>query len=189
MEINTKPKSLQNEKQDKRMWFVLRDLKRVNAKVHAYQMLKSKGFKVFTPLRWGSETLADKRIITERPVMPDLLIVYSTEKELIPFINDKNKLQFRFVRGGVKKKMIVNDAEMKRFMQAASEASSIDYYKPEDFNANRIGEKITIHGGQFDGEEGILLRVECGATKKSLVVRLANLFVAVIEIQGSSNCE
>lgn len=171
-------------KHDNRKWYVLRDLKRANAKVRSYQTLMRKGFEVFTPLRWVRETLAGKQVMVERPVIPDLLIVHSTEKKLAPFVNDENKLQYRFVRGGIEKKMVVKDAEMERFKQAASEASSIDYYKPEEFDPSHIGEKITIHGGQFDGEEGILLRVD-GKAKKKLVVRLANLFVAVIELKES----
>ena len=36
-------------------WFFLRDLKRPNAKEHAFQMLSRNGFEVFTPMKQESE--------------------------------------------------------------------------------------------------------------------------------------
>lgn len=163
-------------------WYVLRDLRRANAKVRAYQKLAQEGFEVFTPLKWVWKTRACKRVMTERPIIPDLLIVHATVLELKPYVTFKNKLLFRFIRGGREKKMVIGDNEMSRFMRVASEASSIEYYLPEEFTPDKIGKPITIKGGQFDGEEGVLLNVS-GGKKKRIVVRLSNLFVAVIELK------
>lgn len=168
--------------EEAREWYVLRDLRRANAKVRACQVLRETGLEVFTPMKWVQETVAGKRIRVERPVIPDLLIVHATLTELAPFVTFANRLQFRFVRGGREKKMVVNETEMERFMRAASEASSIEYYSPEDFNPDQIGTTIRIKGGPLDGEEAVLLNVN-GKRKRQIIVRLSNLFVAVIELK------
>lgn len=188
MGIQLPGKAMQAKAKSVVKWYVLRDLKRPNAKVRGYQLLSDKGFDVFTPLKMVSVTMGDKKKMVEQPVLPDLLFVHSSENALKPYINTSNLLQYRYIRGGIERKMIVKDSEMEHFMRAASSASSIDYYKPEEYNPNRIGKKITIKGGAFDGEEGVLVRVD-GVNKKRLVVRLANLFVAVIELKESENTE
>ena len=42
----------ENNEPNERQWFVMRDLKRPNAKLPAYQQLIEDGFEVFTPMRW-----------------------------------------------------------------------------------------------------------------------------------------
>lgn len=167
-------------------WYVLCDSTRVNAQKRAYHTLQGKGFKVFTPMKWVEHKWANRTVRVERPVIPDLLIVHTTEESLAPYIKEEYKLHYRIVRGSRGKKMTVNDKDMRLFMRATSKASSIDYYKPEEYDSSRIGEKITIKGGAFDGKEGILLDVN-GTKKKKLVVRLANLFVAVVELNDTED--
>jgi len=167
----------------KKKWYVLRDLRRPNVKDRAYHILKRIGIEVFTPTKKVSVSLRSSKITAERPIIADLLIVHSSVSELKKYVTQDNKLQYRYIPGGWQRKMVVSDDEMKRFMQAVSAASDVDYYSPEDFSPSRIGEPITIRGGAFDGEEGILLSVN-GKKKKSIVVRLANLFVAVIELKN-----
>lgn len=163
-------------------WYVLRDLRRPNVKFRAYHKLLRKGFEVFTPVKWEREKQENKKILFETPIILDLLIVHSSVLKLKEEVTFPNKLQYRYLRGEYQKKMIVPDADMKDFMQAMSDASYVEYYTPEEFAPDRIGEPITIKGGKFDGKTGILLSVN-GTKKKSLVVRLANLFVAVIELK------
>ena len=38
--------------QDRLLWFVMRDLKRCNAKQPAYKLFKDLGMEVFTPMVW-----------------------------------------------------------------------------------------------------------------------------------------
>lgn len=178
----SKQKQLAKEEKEVR-WYVLRDLRRPNVKSRAYHALLRDKVEVFTPIKWEREKRDDKKFFIETPIIPDLLIAHSSVFRLKKYVTFQNKLQYRFLPGGYQKKMTVSDADMRRFMQAMSEASYVDYYSPDAFNPNRIGEPIVIKGGSFDGEEGVLLSVN-GKKKKSIVVRLANLFVAVIELKN-----
>ena len=48
-------------------WFVMRDLKRPNAKLPAYKFLAEQGLEVFTPMTWRLSVRHGKRIREERP--------------------------------------------------------------------------------------------------------------------------
>ncbi|MDE6652305.1 MAG: hypothetical protein K2K08_07870, partial [Paramuribaculum sp.] len=52
---------------DPSQWFAMRDLKRPNAKTHAWQLLTQKGFTVFTPLKWVTETVRGKKTRRQVP--------------------------------------------------------------------------------------------------------------------------
>lgn len=166
-----------------RQWYVLRDLHRPNAKTRAYQMLRKHGLEVFVPMKWTQKTRNGKRVGVEAPALPDLLIVHATEARLDPYVTTQNLLQYRLLRGGWMKKMVVPDDEMMRFMSALNGASSVGYYSPEEYQESNIGKEVRIHGGAFDGESGELLNVS-GTKNKRIVVRLSNLFVALIELKA-----
>ena len=59
-------------------WFVMRDLKRTNAKLPAYQMLGEMGMEVFTPMVWKIVTQHGKRVRMEVPFMQVLLCVHES---------------------------------------------------------------------------------------------------------------
>ena len=61
---------------DRLQWFVMRDLKRRNAKLPAYKLLEGLGIKVFTPMVWKLVVRHGKRCREEVPFMQDLLFVH-----------------------------------------------------------------------------------------------------------------
>lgn len=166
-------------------WYVLRDLRRGNVKKRGYHLLKQRKIDVFSPINIVWSIRNGKKRKESKFAIPDLLIVHSTEEELSKYVTFANKLQFRFLRGGWMKKMVVSDTEMKEFIQAANGASSITYYSVEEYSPENIGNEITIKGGPFNGESGKLLSVR-GTKNKQIVVRLSNLFVAVIELEAET---
>lgn len=69
---------------DAPQWFVMRDLKRNNAKLPAYKMLSEMKIEIFTPMKWKIVTKEKKRIPQKVPFMQDLLFVHVTRKVLDP---------------------------------------------------------------------------------------------------------
>ena len=57
-------------------WYVMRDLKRANAKLPAYMMLGDMGFEVFVPLKWQLATRRGKRIREQVPFLRDALFIF-----------------------------------------------------------------------------------------------------------------
>ena len=54
-------------------WFVMRDLKRGNAKQPAYKLLGELKIRFFTPMVWKLRIRQGKRIRQQVPFIPDLL--------------------------------------------------------------------------------------------------------------------
>ncbi|MEO3507470.1 transcriptional regulator, partial [Phocaeicola vulgatus] len=52
-------------------WYVMRDLKRTNAKVPAYKLLKGMKMEVFVPMKWHLVTRKGIRIREEVPFIQD----------------------------------------------------------------------------------------------------------------------
>ena len=100
------------------LWYVMRDLKRPNAKLPAYRYLTDEGLEVFTPMCWRLYTRQGRRIREERPFLSDLLFVHTTRPVLDAYVESVSTLQYRYLRGGYCLPMTVGDAEMERFIRA-----------------------------------------------------------------------
>ena len=177
---------LRMDDRSEKKWYVLRDLKRTNAQVRAYQMLQTLPdlhLEVFTPLVQRTVIRAGKKVLTEVPFINDLLFVYESQSILDPIIADIKTLQYRYVRGGKQNEpMTVRTEEMERFIALVQSRASIRYYKPEEITPSMYGRRIRIEGGgALDGFEGLLMTVR-GSKVKRLVVQLEGLLSVGVEV-------
>lgn len=102
-------------------WYVMRDLKRANAKLPAYKQLLNEHFEVFTPMKEQLSVHGGKRTREEVPFIQDLLFVHDTQEAIDPFVEKYPTIQYRFQKGGgYKNPMTVADADMERFIHAVS---------------------------------------------------------------------
>ena len=167
---------------DRLQWFVMRDLKRRNAKLPAYKLLDGLVIKVFTPMVWRLVTRHGKRIKERVPFMQDLLFVHDTRQAVDPIVEKYDTVQYRYVRGGYKIPMTVSESDMQRFIDAVNSAENPQYYTPKEITPDMIGRKVRIVGGPLDGYEGNLQKMQ-GARVKRLFVELPNLLAAAVEVQ------
>lgn len=169
------------EQDDDVRWYALRDLKRPNAKVKAYQQLEEQGFEVFTPLHWVVTTVAGKKQRRRVPVISDMLFVRSSRSRLDRVVATSDTLQYRFAKGAQATPIVVRDAEMDAFARACNAVPEVHYYLPEEITPDMIGKPIRLIGGTLDGLEGVLLKTR-GSRKKRLLVQLPGLLAAAIEV-------
>lgn len=162
-------------------WFVMRDLKRSNAKQPAYKLLNELKIKCFTPMIWKTFIRKGKRILKEVPFMQDLLFVYDSRRVLDPIVERIATLQYRFVKGGKRMPMTVRTEDMDRFIKAVSTMERPNFYTPEEIEPSMIGKKVRIVGGPLDGYEGYLQKIQ-GSKVKHLFVELPNLLTAAVEV-------
>jgi transcription antitermination factor NusG len=165
-----------------RQWFVMRDLKRGNAKQPAYKLLGELKIRFFTPMVWKLRIRQGKRVRQQVPFMPDLLFVYDSRKVLDPLVEQIATLQYRFVKGGNHQPMTVRNADMERFIRAVDAMNNPCFYTPEEINSDMLGKKVRIVGGLLDGYEGCLQKMQ-GSRIKRLFVELPNLLTATVEVQ------
>ena len=160
----------------------MRDLKRANAKLPAYQMLGDMGIKVFTPMVWKLVVRQGKRIPQKVPFMQDLLFVHESYETLTPIVESINTLQYRFLRDGKRTPMTVRDAEMERFITAVEATDTPCFYTPQDISPSMVGKYVRIVGGPLDGYEGRLQKLQ-GSRVKRLFVELPGMLTAAVEVQ------
>lgn len=162
-------------------WFVLRDFRRSNANIPAYQQLTDAGFDVFTPLKWVVTTRRGEKIRRQLPIIPDMLFVRSTRAMLDAEVDHTPTLQYRYVRGKQATPMVVRDVDMHRFMCAVNASADTRYYLPEEITAAMLGRRVRIVGGPLDGYVGNLLYIR-GAHAKRLIVEIPGLITAAVEV-------
>ncbi|MDE6314953.1 MAG: UpxY family transcription antiterminator [Muribaculaceae bacterium] len=155
------------ESENSCQWFVLRDLKRANAKLPAYKQLAEAGFDVFTPLTTRISVNGGKRMKEDVPVIRDLLFVHATRSDLDPVVARTDTLQYRFVRGGKYcDPMTVPAVDMHRFITAVGSSEKVRYYQPAEITPDMLGAEIRlVCDGPLDGYTGRLLKVR-GSTRR-----------------------
>lgn len=181
---------MQTDSELQQQWYVLRDLKRPNAKNPAWRRLSEAGFEVFTPMKTVLSLRGGRKVKEQVPVVSDLLFVHSTRSELDPEIELTETLQYRFMRGApFGTPMTVGSEEMERFIAAVSTKKNPAYYLPSEIQPAMYGRKVRmICAGPLNGYVGTLLKVK-GSGKKRLIVELESLLTAVVEIESTDYVE
>ena len=159
-------------------WFVMRDLKRPNAKTPAYKHLKDMGMEVFTPL---SRHLTESRAWEEKPLIHGLLFVHETQEKLNPVVEKLPTLQYRFLPKKFHEPMVVPTSDMERFIHAVTVTDAPRYYQPDEITPDMLGRRIRIIGGDLDGYEGYLLKTR-GSKTKRLLVELPGFLSAGVDV-------
>lgn len=172
---------LQSEEEQKQ-WFVMRDLKRPNAKLPAYKQLRKEHIEVFTPMKWHLTVKQGKKIREEIPFIQDLLFVHATRKNLDLVVEKTPTLQYRYMRGrAYREPMTTSETEMRQFILAVSTTESPCYYLPEEITKKMYGRKVRIVGGPLNGYEGRLLTTR-GSKIKRLLVEIPGLLSVSVEV-------
>lgn len=162
-------------------WYVLRDLKRVNAKKPAYKLLEEKKIEVFVPMKSQLSVRQGKRVREKVPFLQDLLFVHESRARLDSVVDSVPTLQYRWLHNTYRQPMTVPEADMERFILAVTASESPQYYRPEEITSAMYGRKIRIVGGLLNGYEGYLLTTR-GSKVKRLLVELPGYFSVGVEI-------
>ena len=138
-------------------WYVMRDLKRTNAKVPAYKLLKGMKMEVFVPMKWHLVTRKGIRIREEVPFIQDLLFVHETQNNLDAVVEKTPTLQYRWLRGTWREPMTVADRDMERFIRAVDATESPGITCRKKLPQPCTGVRSALRGGPLSGYEGRLL--------------------------------
>lgn len=165
---------------DEKKWFVMRDLKRHNAKLPGYKLLEKENIEVFTPMRKVPVMRQGRKTYQELPFIQDLFFAHSKAENLDPILQKNPTIQYRYVRGKkYREPMTVSHMEMETFMQAVNISDSLRYYRPDELNPAMYGRRIRIVGGPLDNYEGFLLK---GLKKKVILVSLQGFLTVGVEV-------
>lgn len=170
--------------ESRKEWFVLRDLKRTNARLPAYKELPTRGVEVYTPMQWRISVRAGRRIREQVPYMSDLLFAHTCREALDPIVELTPTLQYRYVRGaGYCVPMTVGEAEMERFIHAARQSAAPRFYAPSELTPQMRGRTVRILEGPLADYEGKLVTVR-GSKTRRLLVEIPGLIAVAVEVEA-----
>lgn len=106
------------------------------------------------------------------PAIPNLVFVHAKYNELERFKKRCEYLRYATQKiDGVNKILKVPDSQMENFIKVASRyEEDIVYFSPDEINLEK-GVRVRVHGGAFDGVEGVLLKVK-GKRRKRVVIQV-----------------
>lgn len=163
-------------------WYVLRAIFRKEEKVR--DKLRRVGFHCYVPMCYRIETVKGHKVRRLVPAITELVFVYASQEDITDFkLHSKETIYWLTKPNGNKReRIVVPDKAMEDFIRVTQKnEQSITYFRPEELNLNK-GDHIQIHGGVFDGIEGILLKVK-GKRDKQLVVSIPGITAAAVSIR------
>ena len=164
------------QEKETEIWHAMRATYR--RELDAIRLLEKEKLGCFVPMRYETVVKRGKKIRVQVPVIRNLVFVHARPSEVkrvkslvtyLQYINDR-------CTGS---KIIVPDEQMKRFIAVAGSYSDhLLYFKPEEVILKK-GTKVRITGGEFEGQEGIFLKVK-GARDRRVVIEVQGVIVVAM---------
>lgn len=173
-----------NNKGGTEQWFVLRAI--FKKEISVRDALRRSGLHCYVPLCYRVETQRGHRVRHLVPAITELVFVRGTEeavKDAKALLRDTCYWLTHPVQGQERRqKVVVGDRDMENFIRVTEQTEAdILYFRPDEVSLAK-GDRIRIHGGAFDGVEGVLLKVK-GRREKQLVVSIPDLAVAAVSVR------
>ncbi|MFV0553801.1 MAG: UpxY family transcription antiterminator [Mangrovibacterium sp.] len=166
------------EETEGRIWYAMRATYRrsLNAKL----LLEELGISSFIPMRYEliTQKARKKRVLV--PAIQDLIFVHTT-----PTVIKKAKAGISYLQyltnmeQGKRTPIVVPDFQMRQFIAVAqTHDDQLIYLEPSEVKLSK-GTNVRIHGGVFDGVEGVFIKVK-GVKKKRIVVSIPGITSVVV---------
>lgn len=154
------------------VWYAMYAYKR---EAKAQERLDKENIKNFIPKRYEIKEHNGKKVRTLVPAVSNLIFVHAAKSVLTAFKLKNPYLQYITRKIDSRREVIViPDRQMQAFIKVVEKyEEDLIYYKPEEINLKK-GTKVRVHGGAFDGMEGVLLKVK-GKRSKRIVVSLPDI--------------
>lgn len=171
-----------SHKEDEILWYAMRVPYRNELKVQ--DRLQDKGIEVFIPTKRKLIKRRGRTIYELTPAVNNLIFVHSKLCIIKELKKEILNLQYLVNKeNGQSTPITVRDNEMQQFIKASKNVNEeAIYLTPEEINIAK-GTKVRIIGGNFDGIEGVFVKVK-GKRSKRVVVMLDKLLaVAMAEVE------
>lgn len=167
---------------DKAVWHAMRaTYRRENA---AVQLLESEGMGCFVPMQYKEVVRRGRKTRELVPVVRNLIFVHAVPAHIQQLKSTVTYLQY-ITDSRTHGKIIVPDEQMRRFIAVAGTYDDqLLYFAPEELNLAK-GTRVRVTGGEFEGQEGVFLRVK-GARDRRVVIEIRGVIaVAMATIHPS----
>lgn len=148
--------------------------------------LRKQGLRCYVPLCYQVEVHHGHKVRRLVPAVNSLVFVYGYVEDIMSakaWLRDVAYWLTRPVMGQAQReKVIIPDKQMNDFIRVTEQREAqVIYFLPDEVSLAK-GDRIRIHGGAFDGVEGVLLKVKSRRSRQ-LVVSIPDLVVAAVSIQ------
>lgn len=164
------------EKQEELQWYAMRATYR--RELEAVRLLEQEGLGTFLPMQYVVRQRQGKKVRELAPVVHNLLFVHACQSDLQRVKNSITYLQYiTDSRSG--NKIIVPNDQMRRFIAVAGTYSEqLLYFHPDEVNFSK-GTRVRIIGGEFEGQEGVFVKVR-GARDRRVVVAIQGVIAVAM---------
>ena len=161
---------------DSEIWYAMRATYR--REPDAMRLLEKENLGCFVPMQYKISIKKGKKVRVLVPVVHNLLFVHARPSELKRVKSQVAYLQYiTDTRSG--QKIIIPDNEMQRFIAVAGSYSDhLLYFQPDELNLSK-GTKVCITGGDFEGQEGIFLKVK-GSRDRRVVIAIQGVIAVAM---------
>ena len=152
------------------VWFAMRATYR--RELEAMHLLEKANLGCFIPMQYKISIRRGRKVRALVPVIRNLVFVHARPSEVQRF-----KSQITDTRSG--QKIIIPDHDMQRFIAVAGTYNDhLLYFQPEELNLSK-GTKVRITGGDFEGQEGVFLKVK-GARDRRVVIAIQGIIAVAM---------
>lgn len=144
----------------------------------AMHLLEKEQLGCFVPMQYKFCVKRGKKVRALVPVVRNLIFVHARPSEVKRVKSLVTYLQYIVdTRSG--QKIIVPDSQMQRFIAVSGTYNDqLLYFRPEELNLAK-GTRVRVTGGDFEGQEGIFLKVR-GARDRRVVVEIRGVIAVAM---------
>lgn len=158
------------------VWFAMRATYR--RELEAMHLLVKANLGCFIPMQYKISIRRGRKVRALVPVIRNLVFVHARPSEVQRFKSQITYLQYiTDTRSG--QKIVIPDHDMQRFIAVAGTYNDhLLYFQPEELNLSK-GTKVRITGGDFEGQEGVFLKVK-GARDRRVVIAIQGIIAVAM---------
>lgn len=177
MENNLKDTAFKLEKEPV-YWFAMSVP--YNRVLKVKNILDQNNIECFVPMRYELRIVKGQEVQLYVPAISNLIFVHTTSSKLKLFKQSVTFLQYLVRKvDGISQKIIVPDKQMEQFIRVCStNDKQLVFINPGEINLSK-GIRVRIHGGAFNGVEGILVKVK-GRRSRCVVVVIEHVSAIVV---------
>lgn len=165
-----------DREKESEIWYAMRATYR--RELDAMHLLEKERLGCFVPMQYKVSVRKGRKVRALVPVIHNLIFVHARPSEVQRVKSQVTYLQYiTDTRSG--RKIVVPEAEMRRFIAVAGTYDDqLLYFRPEELNLSK-GTKVRITGGDFEGQEGIFLKVK-GARDRRVVIQIQGVIAVAM---------
>ena len=147
------------------IWYAMRATYR--REPDAMRLLKKENLGCFIPMQYKISIKKGKKVRALVPVVHNLLFVHARPSDVQRVKSQVTYLQY------------ITDSQMQRFIAVSGTYDDhLLYFQPDELNLSK-GTKVRITGGEFEGQEGIFLKVK-GARDRRVVIEIQGVIAVAM---------